>query len=86
MTTSKHKHHHNNYDIYGDIGKIKDAFAETATDVRGRAGEMFTDSVDDLRKKSTLVKDNVASYTAEKPFKTLGLNIISGNSNRIFFT
>lgn len=79
MSTTKNKHHHHhNYDIYGDIEKIKNAFSETAVDVRGAASDMVTDSIDDLKKKSSTVKKNVADYTADKPFQTIGLTFLAG--------
>jgi ElaB/YqjD/DUF883 family membrane-anchored ribosome-binding protein len=78
MTKNRHHTHHNNYDLYSDFAKIRDAFAAAAFDAKGKASDMLTDSVDDLRKKSIKFKDQCADYTAERPFKTLGVTLLIG--------
>lgn len=77
MTTVKHKHHNNN-DLYGDVEKIKAALLEASQDLKGKASEILSDSVDDMKEKSAAVKDGVANYTAEKPFKSLGIALLVG--------
>jgi len=76
-TTSK-KHRNNHYDLSGDIERIKDAFADTAKDVRGKASEVFSQSIKDVRVKSTDMKDNMETYLSERPFKTLLVSMLSG--------
>lgn len=75
--TTKHKHY-NNSDLYHDVEKIKAALLDTANDVKGRAGEMIYDSVEGVREKTDFVRDTVADYTAEKPFKSLGIALAAG--------
>ena len=75
---NKHGHHNSDYDLYGDVEKIKAALMEATQDVKGKAAELFTDSVDGVKEKTALVKDNVANYTAEKPFKSLGAAVLIG--------
>jgi len=75
-----HHHHHNNhhYDLYSDVGKIKEALMETTQDIKGKAGEMFNDSVKDIKGHAISAKDKVENYTAEKPFKSLGIALLAG--------
>lgn len=68
----------NQYDLTGDMEKIRDAFADTAKDMRGKASEVFTQSIEDVRDKSVDIKDNMEAYITEKPFKSLILAMLSG--------
>lgn len=85
-TARHHKRRHNNYDIYGDIEKIRAAFANTASDVTGRAGEMLNDSYQSIIDKSSQMQENVADFTAEKPFKSLGIALLAGVVLGLYFT
>ncbi|GEM_PF-2095215 len=76
-TTSK-KNRNNHYDLSGDIERIKDAFSDTAKDVRGKASEVFSQSIEDVKVKSSDIKDNMETYLSERPFKTLLLAMLSG--------
>jgi len=73
--TTKQKH---NSDLYQDVEKIKAALMHTASDVRDKASEALYDSVTDVKEKTELAKDTVAEYTAEKPFKSLGIALLIG--------
>lgn len=68
----------NHYDISGDLEKIKDAFAQTAVDVKGKTGEVITQSFEDLKERSTELYDGVADYTSEKPFTSIGIALLTG--------
>lgn len=68
-------YHHNathNWD------KIKHAIKDTLGNAQHHAGLMLTDSVDDIKKTSTKAKTKVATYTAKKPFKAIGLALLAG--------
>ena len=65
-------------DLSDDLAKIRDAFAETAIDVKNKASNAFSQSVEDMKDKSTDLKDNVEAFVAEKPFKSLFLAMLSG--------
>lgn len=78
MRTSTKKHTRNGHDLTMDWLKIKNALTDTATDVKDKAGLIFTDSVDGIKSKSTKVKRNVATYTAKRPFTTLGVALATG--------
>ena len=75
--TTKHKNHHH-YDLYDDVEKIKAALIDTASDIKGKAGEMFTQSIDDVKERSESIKDGLIDYTIHKPFKTLGMTLLIG--------
>ena len=70
--------HTNDYDLYDDVIKIRAALMDTASDVKGKAGEMINESVENVREKTDLVKNTVADYTAERPFKSLGIALVVG--------
>lgn len=74
----RHTSSSTDYDLHGDVAKIKEAIAKAAEDFKGRSGEIFSESVDGIKEQSTFVKDSVANYTAEKPFKSLGIAALAG--------
>lgn len=69
---------HNNHDLYADWEKIRHVFAETASDIKGKSTDYLTQSMDNVKDKSLQTKDNIAHYTAEKPFKSLGIALLVG--------
>jgi ElaB/YqjD/DUF883 family membrane-anchored ribosome-binding protein len=75
---AKHKHFQSDYDLEADLEKIKNAFAETASDLKGRTGEIFHDSYEGVKDRSSQMRDQVADYTAEKPLKSLGIAFAVG--------
>lgn len=74
--TSKKRTH--DFDLSGDLAKIRDAFSDTAKDVRGKASEVFSQSMENVKDRSTDIKENMETYVAEKPFKSLLLAMLSG--------
>jgi ElaB/YqjD/DUF883 family membrane-anchored ribosome-binding protein len=47
-------------------------------DVKGKTGDMISQSLNDVKDKTITARDNVADYTAEKPFKSLGIALLAG--------
>lgn len=80
MATAKHKHNHSNYDLYGDLAKIRSALNHVTDDIKGKAGEVFFQSVEGVKEKSLATKDTIAEYTADNPFKCLGAALLLGLS------
>lgn len=80
MTILKNKSRHKSseYDLYEDVEKIKEALREATLDVKGKASEILSDSVDEMIDQTTNVKDHVVNYTAEQPFKSLGIALLAG--------
>ena len=77
-STHRHRNARNEYDLSADLERIKAALAEASYDVKGRASEILNESMDNVKKTSSDVQNNVADYVAEQPFKSLGLAIVSG--------
>lgn len=77
MTVKRHNSH-THYDLSHDVQKIKAALFDTTQDLKGRAGEMITDSMDNVKHQTVIVRDSVADYTARKPFKALGMALLTG--------
>jgi ElaB/YqjD/DUF883 family membrane-anchored ribosome-binding protein len=75
MTT---KHKHTDYDLYEDLERIKDAFSDTAKDIKGKAGDVLAQSIENAREKSLNIRDNLTDYTKEKPYKALGIAVLTG--------
>jgi len=71
---------HKEYDLYDDVEKIKAALAHAATDVRGKAGEMIQDSVQNVTDKADEARESVVHYTTKNPFKSLGIALLVGVS------
>ena len=76
MTTTKNKHA--NHNLYNNVEKIKAALVDVSQDVKGKAGEILSDSVENIKHRSHLAKNNMAHYTAKKPFKSLGIALLAG--------
>ena len=76
-STKKHTAH-SDFDLYGDIVKIREAFSDTAKDARGRAAEMLSESINGVKTKTTDLHDVMSDYVAEKPMKSLGIALLSG--------
>lgn len=77
MATVKHRRNHKNI-LYDDVEKIKAAIANATFDVKDKMGEMFSDSIGNVKDQSILLKDNLSHYTAKKPFKSLGIALLTG--------
>lgn len=66
------------FDLNDDLEKIKAILSDTAYDVKGRAGEVLAQSLDNARERTRMLKDNVEGYTSEKPLKSLGISFLAG--------
>lgn len=77
-TTAKHKRSNSDYDIYGDLAKIKDALADATFGMKDHAGEVLSQSIDDMRERSAAIQKNMSSYVTDKPMKSVGLALLAG--------
>lgn len=77
-THTKHRMHKNDFDIYGDLSKIKEALANTAVHVKDRASGRIQDSFENVKDKSVNLKDTVEDYVNDQPIKSLGIAMLSG--------
>lgn len=71
-------HSRSQYDLNDDLEKIKAILAETAFDVKGRAGEVISQSIENAKEKTLSLKDNLEDYTTERPLKSLGISFLVG--------
>ena len=80
MSDKTIKGHHRNLssDLSDDIAKIKAAISDTSADLKDKAGEMYHDSLNTVKEKSSEVKDTIATYTEENPVKSLGIALLAG--------
>ena len=74
----KHLHRNNDYDLSADLERIKAALADASYDVKGKAGEIFNESLENVKQRSSDLQDNMANYVSEKPLKSLSFALISG--------
>ena len=79
---SKHRyvnnHHNSAYDLRHDMKLIKKVLAGTTKDMKGKAKEVFYNSLDDVKAKSANVQDVLTNHLIEKPFKSLGIALLAG--------
>jgi ElaB/YqjD/DUF883 family membrane-anchored ribosome-binding protein len=71
------KHHKNNA-VKHDLDKLKAILALTAKDMRGQALDAVTESLTSVKDKSSDIQGTVAHYVGDKPFKALGIAVLSG--------
>lgn len=66
------------YDLSGDLKRIKNLLAETTYDAKGKASDLLFQSIADVKNKSTEVQDNVSTYVVTKPIKSIGIAVLAG--------
>jgi ElaB/YqjD/DUF883 family membrane-anchored ribosome-binding protein len=76
-STKKHAKY-SDFDLYGDIVRIRDAFSDTATHARGKAAAALSESFDNVKEKTSDLQGVMTDYITEKPIKSLGIALLSG--------
>ena len=76
MYKTKSKHH--NFDLSKDVERIKQVLADTVYDVRGKATQAITESLDTMKDRSNTFQKSTLKFVNKKPLKTLGIVLISG--------
>ncbi len=61
-----------------DLSKVKDAISLTAQDVRAQAKDSFDTAKENFVDRTTDMQDSVADYIGDKPFKAMGIAVLSG--------
>lgn len=64
--------------IKNDLEKLKALLATTAYDVGGEARNAISESFENVKDKSTDLQESISDYVSEKPFKALGIAMLSG--------
>lgn len=75
---STKRHAHSDFDLYGDMIKIREAFTDTARDAKGKAAEVLSQSFDSVKEKTADIQTLMTDYVAEKPIKSIGIALLSG--------
>ncbi|MCD6039911.1 MAG: hypothetical protein K0S27_1311 [Gammaproteobacteria bacterium] len=75
QTNRKYAH---DVDLSSDIARIREAFSDTAKDVKDKASEVFSQSIENMKDKSANFKENMGTYVSAKPFQSLLLAMLSG--------
>jgi len=74
MQSTKSKVNKAGKDFYHDVLQIKEALADTADGVKGRASTLVSDLLKDLQSR----ENNVEDYIKEKPMQSLGFAVLFG--------
>lgn len=68
----------NGHDLASNWVRIKGAVTEAIDNVKDSTGGIIVHSVGDIKKKTAKAQTKVATYTAKKPFKSLGIALLAG--------
>jgi ElaB/YqjD/DUF883 family membrane-anchored ribosome-binding protein len=68
----------NGHDLATNWVRIKGAVTEAIDNVKDSTGGMIVHSVGGIKKKSVKAQSKIATYTAKKPFKSLGIAMLTG--------
>lgn len=74
---AKHKHK-SEYNLQDDLENLKRAIFDASNDVKGRTGEIMSESIQALKDKSNETRDSIGEYVQNKPFKSLGIALVAG--------
>jgi ElaB/YqjD/DUF883 family membrane-anchored ribosome-binding protein len=84
-TKLKRTRHAVRNDLYDDLTKIKAALSDATNSVRGRAGNLISHQIADVRDKTTDIQDNLVDYVTDKPLKSIGIAILTGVFIGLFY-
>lgn len=76
--TAKKHNHRTGLHLHNDYENIKSILVGTTQDLKGRAGEILSHSVENVKDKSTDVKDGIETYVTKKPFQSIGIAVVAG--------
>lgn len=78
MNKTHTRHRAHEYDLNKDLERIKNAFTDASHDVREKANEMITESIENVKEKSVQARDLVGEYVSDQPLKSVGVALICG--------
>ena len=64
--------------LYRDVEMIKRALAKANSDVKGRARDILSHTIDDAVGTGVYAQERVTNFTATKPFTSLGIALLTG--------
>jgi ElaB/YqjD/DUF883 family membrane-anchored ribosome-binding protein len=74
-------------DLYDDLDQIKASIAGITKDVKSKAAEMLSSSIENAKDKSYEINDEVEEYVSNRPYHVIGAALLVGlssTSKRIF--
>lgn len=74
----RNKNSHSKYNLYADLGHVKEAVFDATEHAKRRASKLIAQSVKDAKIKTNDIKDHIEDYVTEKPFKALGIAALTG--------
>jgi ElaB/YqjD/DUF883 family membrane-anchored ribosome-binding protein len=75
-TTKKVKQ--SGHDLYQDLIKIKDALADTTEGLKGKAGNLVSELLENFQGRGSDLQDEIVEYVTDKPLKSLGFAVLLG--------
>lgn len=71
--------------IQSDLQRVKDkaretrdALSQTATDVKSKATEALSQSIQEARDKTEVLQEDVIEYVQANPLKAVGISLLAG--------
>jgi ElaB/YqjD/DUF883 family membrane-anchored ribosome-binding protein len=64
--------------LYEDLDHIKASLAAITKDVRSKAAEMLSNSIENAKDKTYEVSDDVEEYIGSRPYQTIGTALLVG--------
>ncbi|EKD72618.1 MAG: hypothetical protein ACD_45C00623G0004 [uncultured bacterium] len=78
MNKTRRHLHDSNFDVYGDLAKIKAMLAKTTSHAKGWANEWLAQSFEDAKERGAIAHENVSYYLAKKPIRSLSTALLTG--------
>lgn len=76
---TKARHIRRDYnDFYHDLDEIKDVITKVTSNVKGRAGEALSNTLQQMRDKRDTVEGYVSQNVSSRPFKSLSVAMLTG--------
>lgn len=75
---TKNKHHasREDYDLYGDLERIRNAFSDTASHAKDEASKLLAESLENvkenLKERSADIREKITDRISEKPYQMIG--------------
>lgn len=66
------------YDLAGDVERIKAALWDASRDLQGTAGQMMNDSYHTFKEKAHEAQDSLNTYVNQNPLKAVGFAVLAG--------
>lgn len=75
---TRSKLHHDDYDLHGDVAKIKAALSDAVHNAKEKASDAFAQRWEHAKERSSNLHEGVSNFTADKPLQTVGIAFLAG--------